>query len=147
MAKWKKSAHVVYQCSYHLVWTPKYRYRILQGEIKDFVERKIRAVCEWKRVEILEMTIMPDHIHMVVIIPPKLAISELVGILKGKTAIAVFQQHKKLRTKPYWGNHFWSRGYCITTVGMDEEKIRRYVKYQEDAERLSEDRELQPGLF
>ena len=119
MAKWKKSAHVVYQCSYHLVWTPKYRYRILQGEIKEFVEKKIRTVCEWKRVEILEMTIMPDHIHMVAIIPPKVAISELIGILKGKTAIAVFQQHKKLRTKPYWGNHFWSRGYCVTTVGID----------------------------
>jgi putative transposase len=147
MAKWKKSAHVVYQCSYHLVWTPKYRYRILQGEVREFVERKIRAVCEWKQVEILEMTMMPDHIHMVAIIPPKLAISELIGILKGKMAIAVFQQHNKLRTKPYWGNHFWSRGYCVTTVGMDEEKIRRYVKYQEDAERLSEDHELQSGLF
>jgi len=147
MAKWKTAAHVVYQCSYHLVWTPKYRYRILQGEIKEFVEKKIEAVCEWKHVEILEMTIMPDHVHMVVIIPPKLAVAELMGILKGKTAIAVFQQRKGLRTKPYWGNHFWSRGYCVTTVGMDEEKIRRYVKYQEDAERQSEDHELQEGLF
>ena len=147
MAKWKKAAHVVYQCSYHLVFTPRYRYRILQGEIKDYVEKKIRTICDWKRVEILEMTIQPDHIHMVVIIPPKLAVSELMGILKGKTAIAVFQQHKRLRTKPYWGNHFWSRGYCVTTVGVDEEKILRYVKYQEEAERLSEDRELQPGLF
>ena len=144
MAKWKKSAHVVYQCSYHLVWTPKYRYRILQGEIKEFVERKIRAVCEWKRVEI---TIKADHIHMVVIIPPKLAISEFVGILNGKTALAVFKQQDRLRTKPYCGNHFWSRGYCVTTVGMDEGKIRRYVKYQEDAERLREDHELQPCLF
>jgi putative transposase len=147
MAKWKKAAHVVYQCSYHLVWTPKYRYRILQGEIKEYVEKKIRAICEWKRVEILEITIMPDHIHMVAIIPPKLAVAELMGILKGKTAIAVFQHRKSLRTKPYWGNHFWSRGYCVTTVGIDEEKIRRYVKYQEDAERLSEDHELQEGLF
>jgi putative transposase len=147
MAKWKKAAHVVYQCSYHLVWTPKYRYRILQGEIKEFVEKKIKSVCEWKGVEILEMTIMPDHVHMVAIIPPKLAVAELMGIMKGKTAIAVFQQKKSLRTKPYWGNHFWSRGYCVTTVGMDEEKIRRYVKYQEEAERLSEDHELQEGLF
>jgi len=147
MAKWKKTAHVVYQCSYHLVWTPKYRYRILQGEIKEFVEKKIRAICEWKGVEILEMTIMPDHVHMVAIIPPKLAVAESMGILKGKTAIAVLQQQKSLRTKPYWGNHFWSRGYCITTVGLDEEKIRRYVKYQEDDERLSEDHELQEGLF
>jgi len=147
MAKWKKTSHVVYQCSYHLVWTPKYRYRILQGGIKDFVEKKIKSVCEWKGVEILEMTVKPDHIHMVAIIPPKQSISGLMGVLKGKTAIAVFQQHKNLRTKPYWGNHFWSRGYCVTTIGMDEEKIRRYVKHQEEAERLSEDSELQPGLF
>ena len=83
----------------------------------------------------------------VAIIPPKQAVVGLMGILKGKTAIAVLQQRKNLRTKPYWGNHFWSRGYCVTTVGMDEEKIRRYVKYQEDAERLSEDHELQEGLF
>jgi putative transposase len=130
-----------------LVWTPRYRYRILQGEIKEYVEKKIRTICEWKQVEILELTIMPDHIHLVAIIPPKLAISELMGILKGKTAIAVLQQHKSLRKKPYRGNPFWSRGYCVTTVGIDEEKIRRYVKYQEDAERLSEDHELQEGLF
>ena len=147
MAKWKKAAHVVYQCSYHLVWTPKYRYRILQGEIKEFVEKKIKAVCEWKRVEILKITIMADHVHMVAIIPPKLAVAELMGILKRKTAITVFQQRKNLREKPYWGNHFWSRGYCVTTIGMDEEKIRRYVKYQEEAERLNEDDELQEGLF
>jgi putative transposase len=147
MAKWKKAAHVVYQCSYHLVWTPKYRYRILQGDIAEFAEKKIRAICEWKRVEILEMTIMPDHVHMVVIIPPKIAVAELMGIMKGKTAIAVLQQTKRLRTKPYWGNHFWSRGYCVTTVGIDEERIRRYVKYQEDAERQDEDHELQEGLF
>jgi putative transposase len=69
------------------------------------------------------------------------------GILKGKTAIAVFQQTKSLRTKPYWGNRFWSRGYCVTTVWMDEEKIRGYVKYQEDAERLDEDHELLDSPF
>ena len=147
MAKWKKAAHVVYQCSYHLVWTPKYRYRILQGEIKEYIERKIRSICEWKHVEILEMTIMSDHVHLVAIIPPKLSISEFMGIVKGKTAIAVLQQQKSLRRKPYWGNHFWSRGYCVTTVGMDEEKIRKYVKYQEEAERLSEDHELHEGPF
>jgi putative transposase len=84
---------------------------------------------------------------MVAIIPPKLSVSEAMGILKGKTAIAVFQQTKRLRTKPYWGNHFWSRGYCVTTVGMDEDKIRRYVKYQEDAERQDEDHELRDGPF
>jgi putative transposase len=84
---------------------------------------------------------------MAAIIPTKLAIAELMGIVKGKTAIAVLQQKKSLRTKPYWGNHFWSRSYGVTTVGIDEDKIRRYVKYQEDAERLSKDHELQEGLF
>ncbi|MDR0448482.1 MAG: IS200/IS605 family transposase, partial [Treponema sp.] len=95
----------------------------------------------------LEITILPYNFHMVAIIPPRLSVSGLMGILKAKTAIGVFQHQKNLRTKPYWGNHFWSRCYCVTTLGMDEEKIRRYVKYQEDAERLSEDHELQPGLF
>jgi putative transposase len=115
----------------------------LQWEIKENIEKKIKTICEWKRVEILEITIMADHIHMVAIIPPKVAVAELMGILKGKTAITVFQHQKSLRTKPYWGNHFWSRGYCVTTVEIDEEKIRRYIKFQEDAKRLSEDHELQ----
>ena len=147
MAKWKKSAHVVYQCSYHIVWTPKYRFRILQGQIAEYVEKKIRDICEWKKAEILELNVMTDHVHIVVIVPPRMAISELMGLLKGKTAIAIFQKTKKLRSRPYWGNHFWSRGYCVTTVGMDEEKIRRYVRYQEEAERLEEDHELEEGPF
>jgi putative transposase len=119
----------------------------LQGKIEEHAEKKIRTICDWTHVEILELTIMPDHVHMVAIIPPKQAIAELMGILKEKTAIAVFQQHKNLRAKPYWGNHFWNCGYCVTTVGIEEERIRRYVKYQEDAERRSEDRELQEGPF
>jgi tetratricopeptide (TPR) repeat protein len=82
---------------------------------------------------------------MAAIIPPNLPVSEVMGILKGKTATAVFQQAKRLRTKPYRGNHFWSRGYCVTTAGIDGEKMRRHVKYQEDAERLDEDHELQEG--
>jgi len=90
---------------------------------------------------------MPDHVHMVVTMMPKMPISELMGIVKGKSAIALFQRSKKLRTKPYWGNHFWSRGYCVSTVGLDEEKIIKYVKYQEEHERLEEDHELQEGLF
>jgi putative transposase len=98
-------------------------------------------------VEIPEMTVLPDHARMAAIIPPKQAVSEQMGILKGKTAVAVMQQRKNLRTKPYRGNHFWSRSYSVTTVGMGEKKIRRYVKYQEDAERLSEGHELQEGLF
>jgi putative transposase len=104
-------------------------------------------LCEWKRVEILELNIQEDHIHMVVSVPPKLSISELMGILKGKTAIKMFKSYPGLKKKPYWGNHFWSRGYCVTTLGMDEEKIRKYVKYQERNERESEEQERDFGLF
>ncbi len=147
MAKWKKLAHVVYQCSYHIVWCPKYRFRILKGGLAKFVEETIRSLCEWKSVEILELSVGEDHVHAVVSIPPKNSISEVVGILKGKTAIKVFKSYPALKHKPYWGNHFWSRGYCISTVGLDENKIRRYVKYQEENERLEEDQRQEFGLF
>lgn len=147
MAKWKKLAHVVYQCSYHIVWTPKYRYRILEGDVAKAVEDKIRTICEWKDIEVLELNVMKDHVHMVATIPPRESISEVMGILKGKTAIALFKGIPGLKKRPYWGNHFWSRGYCVTTIGMDEEKIRRYVKYQEDNERLEEDSAKDYGLF
>ena len=148
MAKWKKLRHTVYQCSYHIVWCPKYRYRILKGDVAEFIEHRIRELCEWKAAEILELNVIEDHVHMVVIVPPKISLSEFMGILKGKTAISVFKSYPALKKKPYWGNHFWSRGYCVSTVGLDEEKIRRYVKYQEKNEQIEEtqERELK-GLF
>ena len=96
-------------------------------------------LCEWKGLEIQELNIQPDHIHIVLSIPPKLSISKVMGILKGKTAIKIFKSFSGLRTKPYCRNHFWSRGYCSSTVGLDEEKIRKYVKYQENQERLHDD--------
>jgi len=147
MPKWKKLAHVIYQCSYHIVWTPKYRYRILEGDIAKMVEHKIKAVCEWKGIEILELNLRKDHVYMVATIPPRISISEAMGIIKRKTAIALFKWHTNLKEKPYWGNHFWSRGYCVTTIGMDEEKIRRYVKYQEDREKQEENNSKDYGLF
>ena len=147
MAKWKKLAHVVYQCSYHIVWCPKYRFRILKGGVAKYVEKTIRSLCEWKAVDILELNVREDHIHAVVSIPPKVSISELMGILKGKTAIKLFKSYPALKSKPYWGNHFWSRGYCVSTIGLDEDKIRRYVKYQEDNERLAEEQSQEFGLF
>ena len=147
MAKWRKLAHVVYQCSYHIVWTPKYRFRVLEGKLGRFVENRIRTICEWKDCEVLELNVMPDHVHMVVTVPPRLAISELMGHVKGKSAIAIFKSNQQLRTKPYWGNHFWGRGYCVTTIGLDEEKIRRYVKYQEDNERREDREKDDAGLF
>ena len=91
MAKWKKLRHTVYQCSYHIVWCPKYRYRILKGDVAEFIEYRIRELCEWKAAEILELNVIEDHVHMVVIVPPKISLSEFKGILKGKIAISVLK--------------------------------------------------------
>lgn len=147
MDKWKKASHVIYQCKYHIVWCPKYRYRILKGAVADFVEDNIRLLCEWQKVEILEMSICEDHIHLILEIPPKSSISKVLGILKGKLAIKLFKSYPALKKKPYWGNHFWSRGYCVSTIGLDEKRIRKYVKYQEEHEKKEEKDQRQFDLF
>ena len=141
MSKYKKLSHVVYKCDYHIVWVPKYRFRILTGEVKVLIERDIRMLCEWKRCEIMEMNVQIDHIHLVVSIPPKVSVSEMMGTLKGKLAIKLFKSYPKMKEKPYWGNHFWARGYFVSTVGIDEEIIKRYVKYQEKEEKHIEDQQ------
>ena len=93
---------------------------------------------EWLGCEIIELNVRIDHIHVVVSIPPKVSISTYMGTIKGKIAIKMFKSYPTLKKKPYWGNHFWARGYFANTVGMDEEMIRRYVKYQEGEERKEE---------
>lgn len=135
MSRFKKLSHTIWHCMYHIVWTPKYRYRILKGEIKEEVERCIRIFSDQKRCIIEELNIQEDHVHLMVMIPPKVSVSELVGMLKGRTAIRVFNKFKNLKERPYWGNHFWSKGYCVDTVGLDEEMIRKYAKYQEKKDR------------
>jgi putative transposase len=147
MGKWRKQSHVLWQCTYHIVWCPKYRFRILTGDVGTFVERAIRSMCEWKGAEVLELKVLVDHVHLVVDMPPRESVADLMGLLKGKTAIKLFKSYQGLRKKPYWGNHFWSRGYCVSTVGVDEEQIRKYVRYQEDGERREEEEQRQCGLF
>jgi len=117
----------VWECKYHVVWGPKYRFRILRGEITRSVRAIIKQLCEWKRVEILEGNVQRDHIHLIISVSPKHSISEFIGFLKGKSAIKIFDMHVDLK-KRYWGRHFWAKGYCVSTVGLDEEKIRKYVK-------------------
>jgi putative transposase len=97
---------------------------------------------EWQSCEMIEMNIQKDHIHLIVSIPPKISVSALMGILKGKTAIKLFKSYPQLKKKPYGGNHFWSRGYCVETICIDEKKIRKYVKYQENQERIEEQQQL-----
>ncbi len=146
-SKYKKLSHVVYKCDYHIVWTPKYRYRVLFGEVKSLVENDIKMLCDRKSVEVIELNVRIDHVHVVASIPPKISVSTLMGTLKGKLAIKLFKSYPKLKQKPYWGNHFWSRGYFVTTVGVDEEIIRRYVKYQEQADKKEESQGQNFDLF
>ena len=98
-------------------------------------------LCEWKKCEVIELNVQDNHIHLLVSVPPKISISYLMGVLKGKIAIKLFKSYPKLKKKPYWGNHFWARGYFVSTVGLDEEMIKRYVKYQEKEEKKAEDQQ------
>lgn len=136
MSKFKKLAHAVWYNNYHIVWTPKYRYKILTGEIKDAIENSIRVFSSRLRCEIIELNVQIDHVHMVIMIPPKVSVSDYVGTVKGKSAITVFKQFPKLKQKLYWGNHFWIVGYCVSTAGLDLEMIRKYVRYQDQQERF-----------
>ena len=105
------------------------------------MEEDIRMLCEWKSCEVLELNIQEDHIHLVVSVPPKVSISKLMGILKGKLPIKLFKSYPKLKEKPDWGNHFWARGYFVSTIGLDEDMIRKYVKYQEQDEKKIENQQ------
>jgi putative transposase len=128
----------LWRCKYHIVWVPKYRYRILTGKKANLVENCIRAFSQQLGSEIIELNVQPDHVHLLTMVQPKVSIFGYVGTINGRTAIRVLNQFRELKQKPYWGNHFWARGYCVDTVGLDSEMIRKYVKYQEDKERESE---------
>jgi len=102
----------------------------------------IRAFSEQQHSEVIELNIQLDHVHLLVMVPPKVSISDFVGTVKGRTAIRILNRYKELKKKPYWGNHFWAKGYCVDTVGLDVEMVRKYVKYQEDLERRGEQQKL-----
>ena len=138
MSRFRKLSHTLWHCQYHIVWVPKYRYRVLSGLVAGEVARCIRTFSEQNGAEVVELNVQIDHVHLLVLVPPKISISSFVGIVKGRTAIRVFNKFRNLKHKPYWGNHFWAKGYCVDTIGLDEEKIRKYVKYQEKREREAE---------
>ena len=138
MSRFRKLSHTIWHCQYHILWTPKYRLRILAGQVASEVSRCIRVFSEQKGCEVIELSVQIDHVHLIVLVPPKISISDFVGIVKGRTAIRVLNKFRHLKQKSYWGNHFWSRGYCVDKVGLDSEKIRKYVKYQEKKERQAE---------
>jgi putative transposase len=138
MSRFRKLSQTLWCCQYHIVWVPKYRFRILEGQVSEDVTSFIRAFSDQQGCEIVELNVQRDHVHLLVMVPPKLSISEYVGKVKGRTAIRILNKHRGLKKKPYWGNHFWAKGYCVDTVGLDADKIRKYVKYQEAQEKKAE---------
>ncbi len=135
MRRFKKFTTVLWHCQYHMEWVPKYRYRVLQGVIGQEAHNSIEVFCSQLRCQVVELNVQPDHVHLLVKVPPKVSISKLMGVVKGRTALRLFSRFPQLRQRPYWGNHFWAKGYCVDTVGVDAEIIRKYVKYQEKLER------------
>ena len=133
--RFKRLSHSLYECKYHIVFCPKYRYRILKEAIGEYVKQQVYQLCRQKdQIEVLELNVQPEHVHMVVSLPPKYAVSEFMGYLKGKLALRMFQQYESLGRR-YWGRHLWARGYCVSTIGLDEGKIRKYVQWQEKQEK------------
>ena len=133
MHDWQSLSHVRWECKYHIVIIPKYRKRMLYGKLKKHVGEVIREVCRQRGIELVEGHLMPDHIHMCVSIPPKHSVAFAIGFIKGKSAVRIHRQI--LGNKKVTGLHFWSRGYCVSTVGLDEETIRKYIREQEALEK------------
>ena len=128
-------AHTQWNCKYHIVFAPKFRRQIIYGRLKVSIGRILRELCERKHVEIVEANACPDHIHMLVRIPPKYSVSEIMGYLKGKSSLMIFERHANLKYK-YGNRHFWCRGYYVDTVGKNAKKIEEYIRnqLQEDLE-------------
>jgi putative transposase len=150
MSRFRKLTHCVWHCQYHIIWCPKYRFRVLKGTIADDVQVTLQRLASYMKCEVVELNVQVDHVHMVVMVPPTLSVSKAVGELKGRSAMRIFQKFPYLRKRPYYGNHFWAVGYCVDTVGLDEEKVRLYVRYQEKKEREEErnkgDQQMSLGL-
>ena len=139
MSRFNKLSHVIWHCQYHIVWVPKYRFRILTDAVGREVFNSLQVFSSRLKCEIVELNVQADHVHLLIKVPPKQSISDLMGVLKGRTAIKIFKQFPHLKKKPYWGNHFWAKGYCVDTVGLNAEMIQKYVKYQEKLEKQQEE--------
>ena len=140
--RFKKLSHTIYECKYHIVFCPKYRFRIFKDEVAEYTKQQVYILCRQKEsVEIMELNVQVDHIHVVMSIAPKYAVSFLMGYVKGKLSLRLFQRYEKIG-KRYWGRHLWARGFCISTVGLKEEQIRQYVKWQEKREKDIEKKQL-----
>ena len=130
-------AHTKWVCKYHIVFTPKYRRKIIYYELRADIQKIIKDLCKWKGVKIIEGHMMPDHIHLLVEIPPKMSVSQFMGYLKGKSAMMIFNRHANLKYK-YGDRHFWARGYFVDTVGRNKKQIQEYIKQQLETDQIAD---------
>ena len=130
MSEYKTLQHTEWDCKYHVIFIPKYRRKVLYGEIRRHLGEVFRRLARQKESEIEEGHLMPDHVHMMIAIPPKYAVAQVVGFIKGKSAIHI-ARHFGERRRNFVGHHFWARGYFVSTLGRDEEVIRQYIRRQE----------------
>ena len=133
MHDWESLSHVKWDCKYHVVFVPKYRQKKLYGKFRRKVGEIFRHLCRQRGVELMEGHLKPDHVHMCLKIPPKYSVSHAIGFLKGKSAVRIHRN--LLGERRLTGLHFWARGYCVSTVGLDEETIKKYIREQEDNEK------------
>ncbi|HAP4782210.1 TPA: IS200/IS605 family transposase, partial [Enterococcus faecalis] len=131
----KSLARTRWNCKYHLVFTPKYRRKVIYGQLRRYIGKILRKLCEMKEVEIIEAHAMPDHIHMLVRIPPKLSVSGFMGFLKGRSAVIIHERHANLKYN-YGDRSFWLKGYYVSTVGLNQKTIAKYIREQEAEDRV-----------
>ena len=134
MHTWHSLSHVRWDCKYHVVFVPKYRRKVLFGRFRRPIGAILRDLCVQREVQLLAGSTRPDHVHMLLAIPPKYSVSHTIGFLKGKSAVRIHRELLKQRRMT--GLHFWATGYCVSTVGLDEDVIRRYVQDQEKRDKL-----------
>ena len=134
MKEWQSLAHTKWECKYHVVIVPKYRKKVLYGKLRKRIGEILRELCRYKGIEIVEAHAMVDHIHMCISVPPKYSIAMTIGYLKGKSAIRIHKELSSGEPKGFTNKSFWSRGYCVSTVGLDEKEIRQYIQNQEKLE-------------
>ena len=137
MREWQSLSHARWYCRYHVVFVPKYRKQTIFGQLRKEIGPMLRELCVQHDIELVEGHTLPDHVHLLLSIPPKFSVANTVGFVKGKSAIQI---HRKFlgRQRNFTGFHFWARGYCVSTVGLDEETIRKYIREQEDEEKRQE---------
>lgn len=131
-------SHTTWECKYHVVFAPKFRRQIIYGKLKADIGKVLRDLCERKGIEIIEAELCPDHVHMLIRIPPKHSVSEIMGYLKGKSSLIIFDRHANLKYK-YGNRHFWCRGYYVDTVGKNAKKIQEYIRKQLQEDTVSDE--------